>query len=110
MANRQRKEFSEALGKYTEVHFPGGSRKKPGGSGVWVEFGRNWLSLFCRPIHPPSRPLALILSLLPPLTIHNVAECKHMKMDLHFKDVLQILYHKFVLSKNNIMIAFLNQS
>jgi hypothetical protein len=52
-ANRQRKEFPEAPGKYTEVHFPGGSREKPGGSRVWAEVGRNWLSLFCRPIHPP---------------------------------------------------------
>jgi hypothetical protein len=38
-----------------------------------------------------------------------VAECERMKMDLHFKGVLQMLYHKFVLSKNNleIMIDFL---
>jgi hypothetical protein len=35
------------------VHFPGGSRENPGGSGVWAELDRNWLNLFCSPIHPP---------------------------------------------------------
>jgi hypothetical protein len=52
-AKWQNLKFPEAPAKYTYVHFPGGSREKPRGSGVWAEVGRNWLSLFCRPIHPP---------------------------------------------------------
>jgi hypothetical protein len=40
----------------SKIHLSAFSRRfqgKLGGSGVWEELGKNWLSLFCRPIHPP---------------------------------------------------------